>query len=69
MQITRVQERRLYEFLRDRCEDDSLRYELIAKKIQRVADGYGDEFDIRIVKDWLEVMQEMEQIQEKHEVL
>lgn len=37
-----------------------MRYELIAKKIHRAADGTASEWDITIVKDWLQAMQELE---------
>lgn len=61
--ITREQETRLYAFLRERCEGDALRYELIAKKIMRAADGDASEWDASIVTDWLNAMLENERLQ------
>lgn len=54
--ITREQEAALYKFLRDDCEDDALRYELIAKKIHRAADGTAVAWELAIVRDWLSAM-------------
>lgn len=58
--ITREQEQRLYAFLRLNCEGDSLRYELIAKKIMRTADGTATPESTEIAIDWLNAMLEIE---------
>lgn len=58
--ISREVEARMYKFLQRVCEDDSLRYELIAKKVQRAADGVASDWDKGIVKDWLNAMLEQE---------
>lgn len=60
--ITREQERALYAFLRERTDGDALRYELIAKKIHRAADGTHSDFDASVVQDWLASMQEIDAI-------
>lgn len=52
--ITRDEESALYKLLKTQCEDDAFRYEMIARKIMRVADGYGSEHDEEVVKDWLD---------------
>lgn len=54
--ITREQESALYDFLREQTGDNFTRYELIAKKIQRAADGTATEDDAKIAADWLEAM-------------
>ena len=58
--ITREQESRLYRFLRDVCDGDSFRYEVIAKKIAHAADGLATDWEKSIVTDWLNTMQEQE---------
>jgi hypothetical protein len=58
--ISREQEQRLYAFLRRQTEGDALRYEVIAKKIQRAADGTESQWDRTIVQDWLTAMLESE---------
>lgn len=58
--ITRDQEQRLYAFLRVSCEGDSLRYELIAKKVMRTADGTASPWEMEIAIDWLNAMLEIE---------
>lgn len=58
--ITRDQEQRLYAFLRLNCEGDSLRYELVAKKIMRTADGTASQWEMEIAIDWLNAMLEIE---------
>jgi len=59
--ISRDIEARMYKFLQQRCEGDSLRYELIAKKVHRSADGTANDRDWAIVQDWVEAMLEAEQ--------
>lgn len=56
--ITRDQERRLYDYLREVTEGDALRYQLIAKKIHHAADGTAIEWELAIVRDWLNAMVE-----------
>jgi hypothetical protein len=56
--ITREDEARLYKYLSKVTDGDALRYELIAKKIQRAADGYANSYDLNIVNDWLRAMNE-----------
>lgn len=58
--ITRDQESRLYKFLRERTEGDALRYELVAKKIHRAAEGTALDWELSIVKDWLDAMNELQ---------
>lgn len=58
--ITREEEARLYKFLSAQTEGDAFRYEIIAKKIQRAADGYASPADLVIVKDWLYAMVSLE---------
>ena len=58
--ITREQEKRLYDFLREQCEGDAFRYELIAKKIHRAADGTATDWEKTIATDWLNAMLELE---------
>lgn len=54
--ISREQESRLYKFLRESCDLDSLRYELIAKKVGRTADGTATDWEQGIALDWLNCM-------------
>lgn len=56
--ITREDETRLYKYLSKGTRGDALRYELIAKKIQRAADGHVSTYDLAIVNDWLSAMNE-----------
>ena len=58
--ITRDEEAKLYRYLRAQAEGDALRYELIAKKIHRAADGTASEWDKTIVNDWLSAMNELD---------
>lgn len=58
--ITRDQEQRLYAFLHLNCEGDSLRYELVAKKIMRTVDGTASQWEMDIANDWLNAMLEIE---------
>lgn len=59
--ITRDQEQRLYSYLRLKCDGDSLRYELIAKKIQRTADRTASVWDAEITNSWLRSMLKQEE--------
>lgn len=54
--ITRAQESALYDFLKQQIGDDSVRYELIAKKFRRAADGTASDEDAKITSEWLEGM-------------
>jgi hypothetical protein len=56
--ITRQQESALYRFLREETNGDHFRYELIAKKIHRAADGCANEWDSLVVRNWLAAMNE-----------
>jgi hypothetical protein len=56
--ITRAQEASLYKFLSKQTENDALRYELIAKKIHRAADGAAINWELDIVNHWLGAMLE-----------
>lgn len=59
--ISRDIEARMYKFLQLRCEGNSLRYALIAKKVHRSADGTANDGDWAIVQDWVAAMLEAEQ--------
>lgn len=54
--ISREQESRLYKFLRETCDLDFLRYELIAKKVGKTADGTAIDWEQEIALDWLNCM-------------
>lgn len=56
--ITRDQERELYAFLREQVGEDAYRYEVIAKRIGRVADGRGSDADEQTTREWLAAMAE-----------
>lgn len=58
--ITRSEEQRLYAYLRTTVDDDALRYEMIARKIQRAADGTGNAEAISVTNHWLRAMREDE---------
>jgi len=58
--ITREQESRLYVFLRKETENEAFRYMLIATKIGRAANGTAVDWELAIVKDWLDCMLEEE---------
>lgn len=59
--ISRELESRLYKFIRDSCDLDALRYELIAKKVGRTADGTATDWERGIALDWLNLMLNHEQ--------
>lgn len=63
--ITREQEQRLYKFLQIACEDDALRYQLIAQKVHRTADNTATLWESSIAVDWLNCMLELEAIRAK----
>lgn len=58
--LTRDEATALYKFLRERTECDALRYELIAKKIHRVVEGYANTHDQLVARDWYEAWAEEE---------
>lgn len=58
--LTQDQAKALYKFLRDRTECDAMRYELIAKKIHRVVEGYANTHDQLVARDWFEAWAEEE---------
>ncbi len=60
--ITREQEKRLYAFISAACEDDPFRYEMIAKKVGRTADGTASNWEATIAADWLQSMLQAEAI-------
>lgn len=55
--INREQEAALYAFLRDTVEEDALRYQLIAQKIGRAADGVAEDHEIVVVRALLESLE------------
>lgn len=65
--ITRQEECALYAFLREQTDGDSLRYELIAKKIHRVASAWHSKDDEAVVRDWLSAMRERDAVRAARE--
>lgn len=55
--IDREQERALYAWLRDVVGDDALRYQLIAQKIGRTADGTAEDYEQEVALDCLRQME------------
>lgn len=59
--LSRSDEAALYQFIRMDAASaghlDHFRYEILAKKVSRVASGYGNAHDEATVKEWLAAMQ------------
>lgn len=57
--ISRADEAALYRYLQLNLEGDALRYELIARKVQRTADGVATDWERSIALDWLKAMNDL----------